>query len=468
MRILLLVYLLLLGMTPLPLWADELAVLMERAESGEAASQWALGMRYLEGRGLQRDYQKAEEWLRRAAEQGSVRAQYRLGRMHDKGEGISTDPAGAAAWYRKAAEQGSIAAQNNLGNLYRDGRGVPQDHAEAVSWYRKAAEAGDAAAQANLSTMYANGHGVEQDSEQAAHWLRQSARQGHGKARLSLQTMPGATLSARATPTEQTAVEKKIQKKQRTAARLARRPAPVVQKAADSSKVTVSRAKKSSRATAPVASAALPEQIAPATDAFTSSFQGEVVAASVPSALVEAPTAGWSPAVGEQPAPSQEITQPPVSPLGGFGALPQTGAEASYVTPPLPDPPAVATTLPEVAKSLPEQPPVLRFRMVEAPQEPGVVRGGAVEQDLAYPAHQPATVPTARYVDNGDGTITDRLRGLAGLKNANCLGRQMWEAATQAVYNLADGQCQLRDQSHAGEWRLLSRDEMHILGVKQK
>jgi hypothetical protein len=39
----------------------------------------------------------------------------------------------------------------------------------------------------------------------------------------------------------------------------------------------------------------------------------------------------------------------------------------------------------------------------------------------------------------------------------------MWEAATQAVYNLADGQCQLRDQSHAGEWRLLSRDEMHIL-----
>uniref|UniRef100_UPI00102B9E7B Lcl C-terminal domain-containing protein n=1 Tax=Candidatus Magnetaquicoccus inordinatus TaxID=2496818 RepID=UPI00102B9E7B len=315
---------------------------------------------------------------------------------------------------------------------------------------------------------------------QATYWLRQSARQGYGKARLSMQTLPGATLTPRATPSAQATPRTTALKKQRAT------PTTVQRLSSPAKKSFTSKKAASPKAVSPVAASVPAESVSsdssaaflaqagagnatPIPVANTSSAptsQGEVVASSVPSRFVD------SAAPVELPAPipnarSEQIAQETSSyssPLGGFGAQSANTAESSYV--PTTSTPETASLPPPVATArtpLPEQPPVLHFRMVDSGQEPGVVRGGAVEQDLSYPAHQPASVPTARYVDNGNGTITDRLRGLVGLKNANCFGRQMWEVANTAIHNLADGQCQLQDQSRAGDWRLLSRDEMHIL-----
>ncbi|MBF0183751.1 MAG: SEL1-like repeat protein [Magnetococcales bacterium] len=470
MRILLLLccYIMLIGLMPGTVQADELALLMERADTGEVTSQWQLGMRYLEGRGVKQDYQKAEEWLRRAAEQGLARAQYRLGRMYDRGEGVAVDAAGAAAWYRKAAEQNFVPAQNNLGNLYRDGKGVEQDHAAAVSWYRKAAEAGDASAQANLSAMYANGHGVEQDSEQAAQWLQKSAKQGYGKARLSMQTMPGATLTPRS---NQQSSDKALQTNnkrvptQSASVRKRRLPVATARRAPSPTKQYRPATVAPRLAQAPQATPH-PAETTVATAVQGEAVPGEVVAASVPTTVADTPTPSVSATESAPPVafhPAVTPDQPTLAPaLGGFGAPPQTTPTTTAVVSSSVSEPSPPSThaMPSV---VPEQPPVLHFRMSESGSEPGVVRGGAVEQELSYPVYQAATVPTARYIDNGDGTITDRLRGLVGLKNANCFGRQMWESAQSAIRELASGQCQLRDNSRAGDWRLLSRDEMHIL-----
>ncbi len=74
-----------------------------------------------------------------------------------------------------------------------------------------------------------------------------------------------------------------------------------------------------------------------------------------------------------------------------------------------------------------------------------------------------AAWPTPRFSDNGDGTLTDNLTGLVWLKNANCFGTQTWENALASVNALADGQCDLDDNSQAGEWRLPNINELESI-----
>ena len=59
-----------------------------------------------------------------------------------------------------------------------------------------------------------------------------------------------------------------------------------------------------------------------------------------------------------------------------------------------------------------------------------------------------------RYIDNGNGTVTDNKTGLIWLKNANCFGQQTWKKAMRSAAKLAHGKCGLRDGSRRGKWRL--------------
>ena len=59
-----------------------------------------------------------------------------------------------------------------------------------------------------------------------------------------------------------------------------------------------------------------------------------------------------------------------------------------------------------------------------------------------------------RFVDNGDGTISDQLTGLVWLKNTACLGVLDWDNSLTTVSGLSSGLCGLTDRSAAGEWRL--------------
>ena len=157
---------------------NKLRELEALAEQGDVNTQYELGVRYTEGRGVTPDYAQAVRWYRLAAEQGRAEAQYDLGRMYANGRGVTQDDAQAVRWYRLAAEQGRAEAQYDLGVSYDNGRGVTQDDAQAVRWYRLAAEQGRAEAQYNLGRMYANGRGVTQDDAQAANWYHLAAEQG--------------------------------------------------------------------------------------------------------------------------------------------------------------------------------------------------------------------------------------------------------------------------------------------------
>ena len=78
-------------------------------------------------------------------------------------------------------------------------------------------------------------------------------------------------------------------------------------------------------------------------------------------------------------------------------------------------------------------------------------------------------IPTSRFMDNEDGTVTDNLTRLTWLKNANCFGMVNWEDAMLAVKSLKDGDCSpdptliLSDGSSAGDWRLPTMGELCTL-----
>jgi hypothetical protein len=140
------------------------------AEQGYAQAQALLGVKYLEGKDVPRDYVEGVKWLKKSAEQGYARAVHDLGGIYYYGYGAPVDYIEAAKWYRKSVELGNLRAQNSLGYMYSKGEGVPQDYVEALKWYRKSAEEGDCDAQYELGIMYDQGHGVPQDYVEAYKW----------------------------------------------------------------------------------------------------------------------------------------------------------------------------------------------------------------------------------------------------------------------------------------------------------
>ena len=65
----------------------------------------------------------------------------------------------------------------------------------------------------------------------------------------------------------------------------------------------------------------------------------------------------------------------------------------------------------------------------------------------------------SRYVDCGNGTVTDSVTGLVWLQDAGCRGAVDWATGSTSVASLADGECGLSDGSRSGQWRLPTVDE---------
>ncbi len=191
-------------------YAQVLKLWQPLAEQGDTELQYNLGVMYSQGRGVEKDTQKAIHWLqlaasqgdrdalarlgkiyalqkkytlaepllRQAAEQGQASAQYNLAVLYANGWGLPEDQELALRWYYKAAEQGHPAAQFNLGVMHENGQGIPADYKEAFRWYDKAARQGDADAQANLGRLYFQGKGTPRDKLLAYAWFSAAAEQG--------------------------------------------------------------------------------------------------------------------------------------------------------------------------------------------------------------------------------------------------------------------------------------------------
>ena len=149
-----------------------------KAEAGDAAAECDLGLRYMRGNGVAKDYVQGVKWFRKAAQQNYAEGQRYLGIAYTEGIGVQKDYDQAFAWLDKAAKQGDIQAQARLGVCYSFGHGVARNDGEAVTWYRKAAELNDAIAQNNLGNSCMEGRGVTKDVVQGYKWILLAAAQG--------------------------------------------------------------------------------------------------------------------------------------------------------------------------------------------------------------------------------------------------------------------------------------------------
>ena len=123
-------------------WAEQYVTLRHDAELGNAWAQGQLGYAYW----LDKDYENAFEWFKKAAAQGEASAQFRLGTMYEEGKATPQNYHDAMVWYRKAAEQGHWGAQTFLARMYRNGLGVVQDNVRAYLWQSVASAHGAGAA----------------------------------------------------------------------------------------------------------------------------------------------------------------------------------------------------------------------------------------------------------------------------------------------------------------------------------
>ncbi|MBQ0008615.1 MAG: sel1 repeat family protein, partial [bacterium] len=67
---------------------NNFADIKKSAENGNAKSQCNLGIAYLLGNGVEKNYEEALKWLKKSAENGNARGQYNLGVAYLSGEGV--------------------------------------------------------------------------------------------------------------------------------------------------------------------------------------------------------------------------------------------------------------------------------------------------------------------------------------------------------------------------------------------
>lgn len=165
---------------------QDIEILIKKAESGDADSQFSLGISYDYGQGIEQDSKLAAKWYSKAAEQGHAAAQFSLGHMHENGQGVPQNDEDAVYWYQMSAEKGYIDAQFNLALMYESGNGVQQDYKQAAKWYRKAARCGDLDSLVNLGTMYCNGEGYPKNYKKAFALFSEAAEKGDSTAQINL------------------------------------------------------------------------------------------------------------------------------------------------------------------------------------------------------------------------------------------------------------------------------------------
>ena len=102
------------GLLASAVFAADLAETRKKAEQGNAAAQFYLGLMYVTGTGVPKDAVEAVKWYRLAAEQGFAYAQYNLGNMYNRGEGVPKDLVQAHMWWNIAGAKGNESAKKNL------------------------------------------------------------------------------------------------------------------------------------------------------------------------------------------------------------------------------------------------------------------------------------------------------------------------------------------------------------------
>ena len=170
-----------------------LALLLVGAEISEAQQKSVLSLknearRLYWGIGVEQNYTQALSLYKAAAALGDGEASYIAGGMYYTGKGVEKNYAKAFDYLSYAVTKDNVspAALRVLAEFYLRGEVTPQNYTKALQWFHQAAVEGDALSQNELGFLYSQGKGVEQNSEKAYEWFREAALQGSGIAQYNV------------------------------------------------------------------------------------------------------------------------------------------------------------------------------------------------------------------------------------------------------------------------------------------
>ena len=163
----------------------------DESNAGQGFAQYALGKKYRDGQGVERNIQKAVELFTLAAKQGNSFAAFALGKMFLSNDAsLPRDEAAALNWITYASERGNQFAQCYLGKLLLKGAdGIPQDTNAALRWLRASVDQGNVYAEYALAMAYLKGEIVPKDALKALELLRHASSQDHQFAQYQLGKM---------------------------------------------------------------------------------------------------------------------------------------------------------------------------------------------------------------------------------------------------------------------------------------
>lgn len=174
------------------------AQLQQLADTGNAAAENELGLRYRLGSDVEKDPGKAVPWFVKAARQGYAEAYLNLGAMAYNGEGLPVNDMNSCVWFTLAADAGEARSQEAVdrfrqqqsahrfvecqqltASAYLQGDHIKQDFGKAMDWYMKAASAGDSVSCEKIAYLYNRGLGVPVDKQKSLEWLKRSVDLGY-------------------------------------------------------------------------------------------------------------------------------------------------------------------------------------------------------------------------------------------------------------------------------------------------
>lgn len=133
-----------------------------------------LGRMFLRGEGVPQDFEKAQIWFNRGIKSGDAGSQFGLGIMNLEGLGVPKNSIRATELFKAAAEQDYSPAQVALGKLFLD-QGTPGDIKTANSYFELAARYGHIEAFYFLAELIDQGLGRDRSCGLAAAYYKNVA-----------------------------------------------------------------------------------------------------------------------------------------------------------------------------------------------------------------------------------------------------------------------------------------------------
>ena len=163
------------------------ALFKKAYSAGYEPASLNIALCYERGQGVDKDESKARSMIEMAAESGDANAQNLLGKYWSSGKGgLDRSYEKAFYWYKKAAEGGSQAGFWNMGVCYHRGQGTTKNIQSAMEWYLKCAETGDRFSYERLADILTDGKELPVDQAMAKYYLEKAIELGSESARVKI------------------------------------------------------------------------------------------------------------------------------------------------------------------------------------------------------------------------------------------------------------------------------------------